>query len=82
MEQVRTRVSDKGRLVIPAAFREALGIHPGDEVSLRIENDELRISTYRSRVKETQRLVRKIVGPGRTLSAELIAERRQAAKHE
>jgi len=43
-EETRTRVSQNGRVVIPASFRKALGINVGDEVVLRIEDDELRIT--------------------------------------
>ena len=49
MDQVRTRIEGKGRVVIPAAFRSALGLNAGDEVKSRIEDDEIRISTFKSR---------------------------------
>lgn len=78
----RTRVNENGRLVIPASFRKALGIKIGDEVVLRIEDDELRITTLQHRLARAQRLVRKHVKPGDSLSAELITERRQAARRE
>ncbi|HEY0758641.1 MAG TPA: AbrB/MazE/SpoVT family DNA-binding domain-containing protein [Acidisarcina sp.] len=82
MEQARTRLSAKGRIVIPAGFREALGLEIGDEVLLRMEGDELRISTLRGRIREAQTYVRQFVKPGRRLSDELIAERREAGKLE
>jgi AbrB family looped-hinge helix DNA binding protein len=82
MEQSRTRVNENGRIVIPASFRKALGIDAGDEVILRIEDDELRISTMRHRIERAQRLVRKHLKPGESLVDELIAERREAAKRE
>jgi hypothetical protein len=49
---------------------------------LRIEDDELRISTLKRRIERAQRLVRKHVKPGTSLVDELIAERREAAKRE
>ncbi len=82
MEETRMRINENGRVVIPASFRKALGIHPGDEIVLRIEEDELRITTLKNRVREAQRLVRPYLKAGRSLSDELIAERREAAKHE
>ena len=82
MQPIRTRISEKGRVVIPVSFREALGLKIGDEVQLRIEGDELRISTLRSRIREAQHYVRRFVKPGSMLSDELLAERRKAAKHE
>jgi AbrB family looped-hinge helix DNA binding protein len=69
-------------VVIPASFRKALGINPGDEVMLRIEDDELRITTLKRRLERAQHHVRQYVKPGRSLSRELVAERREAARHE
>jgi len=76
------RVNENGRIVIPASFRKVLGIDAGDEVVLRIEDDELRISTMKRRIERAQRFVRRYVKPGRSLADELIAERREAAKRE
>ena len=69
-------------VVIPASFRKALGINPGDEVILSLEEDELRITTMKRRIERAQRHVRKYVKPGVSLVDELIAERREAAKRE
>jgi AbrB family looped-hinge helix DNA binding protein len=80
--ETRMRVNENGRVVIPASFRKALGINVGDEIVLRIEDDELRITTLRHRVERAQRLVRKHVKPGTSLVDELIAERREAARNE
>lgn len=80
--ETRTRVNENGRVVIPASFRKALGIKNGDEVVLRIEDDELRITTLKRRLERAQRHIRRYVKPGRSLVDELIAERREAAKHE
>jgi AbrB family looped-hinge helix DNA binding protein len=80
--EVRVTVNENGRLVIPVAFRSALGINPGDEVVLRIEDDELRITTLRQRIAQAQRLVRKYVKPGVSLVDELLSERRAEARKE
>ncbi len=80
--EARLRVNENGRVVIPAAFRRALGINAGDEVVLRMEDDELRITTLKRRLERAQRLVRKHVKPGTSLVDELIAERREEAKNE
>jgi AbrB family looped-hinge helix DNA binding protein len=77
-----TRINENGRLVIPAAFRRALGIQPGDTVVLRIENNELRMTTLRQRLANAQQLVRKHVARTTSLVDELIAERREAARRE
>jgi AbrB family looped-hinge helix DNA binding protein len=80
--EARLRVNENGRVVIPVSFRKALGINAGDEVVLRIEDDELRITTLKRRVERAQRRIRRYIKPGRSLAGELIAERREAAKHE
>jgi AbrB family looped-hinge helix DNA binding protein len=82
MADVRLRVNENGRLVLPAAFRKALNIRSGDEVLARLEDDEVRITTLKHRIEQAQRHVRQFVKPGRSLADELIAERREAAKHE
>jgi AbrB family looped-hinge helix DNA binding protein len=80
--EARLRVNENGRVVIPASFRKALGINPGDEVVLRLEEDELRITAQKHRLDRARRLVRKYIKPGRSLADELIAEHREAARKE
>jgi AbrB family looped-hinge helix DNA binding protein len=81
-QEARARVNENGRVVIPAAFRKAMGINVGDEVVLRMEDNELRILTLKRRIERAQHLVRQHVKPGTSLVDELIAERREAAKRE
>jgi AbrB family looped-hinge helix DNA binding protein len=81
-EEICQRVNENGRVVIPAAFRKALGIKVGDEVVLRIQDDELRITTQQRRIQRAQRRARQYVKPGMSLVDELFAERREAAKDE
>ena len=82
--QLRTRaqVGEKGRVVIPAAMREALGIDVGDAVDLELKDNELRISTMRSRLRRAQERVRQVIPRGVSLADQLSAERHEAAKHE
>lgn len=82
LEETRLKVNENGRLVIPAAYRKALGINAGDEVILSYEDDELRITTMKRRIERAQRRARKYLKPGVSLVDELIAERREAAKRE
>jgi AbrB family looped-hinge helix DNA binding protein len=77
-----THINENGRVVIPASFRRALGIQAGDTVVLRIENDELRITTLRQRLAKAQQIVQKHVPSTKSLVDELIAERREAARRE
>ena len=82
MPETRTRINENGRLVIPVSLREALGIKPGDEVLLRVEDNELRITTMRQSIERARQLIRRNIKPGTSLAGELIAERRKAAKRE
>jgi AbrB family looped-hinge helix DNA binding protein len=82
LQEARLKVNENGRVVIPASFRKALGIAAGDEVLLRIEDDELRITTMKRRIERAQGRARKYIKPGVSLVDELIAERREAAKRE
>jgi AbrB family looped-hinge helix DNA binding protein len=47
MLQARAKLNANGRVVIPAAVRKALDLRPGDELIMRIEDGELRLSTRR-----------------------------------
>jgi AbrB family looped-hinge helix DNA binding protein len=72
-------VGDKGRIVIPAAIREAMGLEAGDEVDMYIENHELHLSTRWNRMDRAQERIRKLVEPGRSIVDEFLAERRTEA---
>jgi antitoxin PrlF len=80
--RVRTRIGAKGRIVIPAAMREALAIGDGDMLDLVVVDGELRIATMRERLRRAQERARKYIPAGVSLADELSAERREAAKHE
>lgn len=82
VSEARIRINENGRVVIPASFRKALGVDAGDEVVLRIEDGELRITTLKRRIERAQKRVRRYMKPGKSLADELIAERREAAKRE
>jgi len=81
-ERTRLKITGSGRIVIPADFRRALGVAAGGEIILRWEDNELRISTIKQNLERAQRRARQYLKPGVSLVDELIAERREAAKHE
>ncbi len=66
--------------MIPAGYRKALDLAPGDEVILRLEKDGLRLMTRNQAVQRAQNLVRRYVGRKRRLADELIAERRRESR--
>jgi len=77
--EVRTKINENGRVVIPLEFRRVLGIQAGDEVIFVWKDDEIHITTMRRRIERAQRNVRKYVKPGVSLVDELIADRRREA---
>lgn len=80
--KTRVQVGEKGRIVIPAEIREAMGIEKGDSIDLELRDYELRISTRAARLKQAQERARKLIPPGVSLADELLAERREEAKRE
>jgi AbrB family looped-hinge helix DNA binding protein len=84
MPTLLTRIGQGGRLVIPAEYRKALGVGPGDEVLLLLEEGSLRVLTLREAIRLAQAAVRSYIpdGSGRSLADELIAERRQESQRE
>lgn len=82
MRNFRTKIGKGGRLVIPSQYRNALGLQPGDEVTMVLEDEELKILSPRQAIDRAQRLVRHYIPKQRNLSGELIRERRKEAKHE
>jgi AbrB family looped-hinge helix DNA binding protein len=82
IKESHTRINENGRIVIPATFRRALGMKSGDTIVVRVENDELRITTLRQRLAKAQKLVRTHVASTTSLADELIAERRKDARRE
>lgn len=77
MDSVKTKISNGGRIVIPVAYRKQLGINPGDDVVLTLEEGEIRLISARQAVKRAQRLVRRYIPESVSLTDELIQERRE-----
>lgn len=82
MTEARMRLNENGRVVIPSEIRAALGIQAGDELVMRVEDDELRITTLKRRIERAQNQVATFRKRGRSLVDELIAMRREAASQE
>jgi AbrB family looped-hinge helix DNA binding protein len=70
-------VGPKGQVVIPAEFRAALGIRPGDSVVIEKDDNGLRLTTRKALLT---RLRGAFADVPRSLSDELLLERRDEAK--
>jgi AbrB family looped-hinge helix DNA binding protein len=78
MDKDVVTLGSNGRFVIPAAYRRALGVEAGDELLLRFEDGELRLTTRQLALARARALVGRHVPKGVSLSEELLAERRDA----
>lgn len=78
----KTRLSENGRIVIPAGIREAMDFRAGDTLLLRIEGDVLKIESQRARVRRVQESLRRLIPADRSLSDELVAGRREEVRQE
>jgi len=77
MLHVRAKIAEDGGIVLPVEYLQALGIQVGDEIILRVEDGVLRILTPHQAIEFAQELVRHYIPEERSLSDELIEERRQ-----
>lgn len=80
--QYAVRVDDRGRFVVPAAVREELGLKDGDRFLLRLEADGSLLFINMSEQLRTMQGELMDHAPGRSLSEELIEERRWEAENE
>ena len=78
----RLRLGPDGRVLIPAAFREALGLSEGDTLIASIDDGELNLLTRRAAVRRAQAIVRQFVPEGVSLVDELIEDRRREVERE
>jgi AbrB family looped-hinge helix DNA binding protein len=79
---VKVRLGPDGRVVIPAAFREALGLKDGDVLIASADRGELRLLTIPAAVRRAQAIVREFVPEGVSLVDELIEDRRREIERE
>ena len=83
MNSVRGRVSESGRLSLPAEFRKAMGLERGGDVVVELEDREIRIRTVDEVVARAQALARELIGgkPGADVDS-FLAERRRDGEGE
>lgn len=74
------RVGEAGSQVIPAESCERLGLGPGSEVVLRLDEEGLHLQTRQQAIARSQALVRRHVASERDQVSELMNERRREAE--
>ena len=58
MQTAKGMVVEGGRIIVPTAFRRALGLEKGDAVLLELHEDELRVRPARTALRRLQAKLR------------------------
>ncbi|CAN5245377.1 hypothetical protein BH10PSE19_BH10PSE19_14720 [soil metagenome] len=82
MQEYKAKISENGRILIPAIIRNQLHLEVGDELVMRVKNDELHLISFKSAIKKAQTLVNKYISPNQSLVADLKAARQAEAENE
>jgi AbrB family looped-hinge helix DNA binding protein len=77
MKEFRTKISDNGRIIIPVVCRRQLHFTPGEDLIIRIDNDELRIYSIKHSLKKARQLVKQ-----RAKNKDLVAQLKQLRKED
>jgi len=75
-------VGAKGRVVLPASIRHALGLVEGTELLARVEEGAVVLEPRVAAIGRLQALVRASVGQRASLADDLISERRAEARRQ
>src|ERR1043166_5039622 len=81
-QPTRVRLGPDGRIMVPASFRDALGLKDRDTLLASLVGDEIHLLTIPAAVRKAQSIVRRFVPEGVSLVDELIAERRRESERE
>lgn len=82
MNSVCAKVSQSGRLSLPAEFRKAIGLERGGDVIVELDGHDLRIRTVDEVIARAQKLSRRALAgkPDVTVDDFLVERRLEAAK--
>ena len=83
MKSVHAKVSESGRLSLPAEFRKELGLQEGGNVVVSLEDRTIHIRTLDEAIRRAQEIARRLSEgrPDMTVD-DFIAERRREAQRE
>jgi len=78
----QTRMSKEGRVLIPAAVRQELGLGMDEPLSIYVKDGEVRIVSRIQAIRRMQQRMTKYKKPGESVVDELLRERRKEAARE
>ncbi len=81
MNEYRAKLNKNGRIIIPVACRKMLHLEPGEELIIRIENNELHLLSLKLSLKRAQSLVKQYA-KDQSLTEKLAALRREDEQNE
>lgn len=81
MGAVKGKMVEGGRIIVPAAFRKAMGVAKGDTLVMELHGDELRVRPARSALRRIQERLKghAPASHAKLVSDELLEERREEA---
>jgi AbrB family looped-hinge helix DNA binding protein len=79
---VEVRIGSQGRIVLPKALRERIGAEEGAVYQASVEDGRLILETRAALLRRMQAEIGDAINGKRSLTDELIAERRAAARRE
>jgi AbrB family looped-hinge helix DNA binding protein len=75
-------INDTGRILIPLNIRKALNLHIGDELLLRVEEDEIHMIPLSKAIQQAQDLIRQYNKDGLKLTDMLSELRKEDQKND
>jgi AbrB family looped-hinge helix DNA binding protein len=82
LRPAKVRLGPDGRVVIPAALREALALKEGETLIASVDDGTLQLMTIPAAVRKAQAMVRRFVPEGVSLVDELLEDRRREVERE
>lgn len=78
---LKGKVVERGRIIVPAAFREKLGLGKGDTVFMQVHDGELRVRPARSALRRIQAKLRELKTEEGLVPDEPTVERQAEFEH-
>ena len=82
MTVVVVNVAENGRMVLPAEVRRAIGLDGAGQLRIEVTEGGAQITTRRQALLRARARIRSIVPATRSLSEELVADRRREVEQE